>query len=131
MYHIKYRLYCIKCDEVVFVVKSILIILLTVLVVLGICELLYILKMIFFYPGVRLNNYALVVLKSNFAVKQLNYIWQKIKWLGDSYAVGIIAISDNLDENEILNCIDFICGKNIVLCSSNLLTKCKYLQGDN
>lgn len=130
MYHSKYRLSCIICDEVVFVVKSILLISLLIFAVMGICELIYIIKMFFYYPGIRVNNYTLVVLKSNYAIKQLTFLWQKIRWQGDGYALGIIAITDNIKTKEILICNKFIADKNIILCNSHSLAECKFLQGD-
>ena len=111
-------------------IKAILFILLFLVVVLGLCEILYILRMFFYFPGIRNNYYLIINLKHNYALKQLNFIWQKIKWYGVDFASGIIAITDNLEQSEIVRCNDFIVGKNIVLCESKTLSQCKYLQGD-
>lgn len=128
--YIKYRLYCILCDEVVFVVKSIVLIFLMLLIVSGICEIIYIIKMLINYPGTRVENYSIIILRKNYALKQLNYIWQKIKWYGDSYSFGVIALTDALDNNEKSICSKYAFGKNITLCNTDSLLDCKFLQGD-
>lgn len=83
--------------------------------VTGICEFVYILKMMFYFPKTRVRHYSLVILKNGSAVKQLNYIWQKIKWHGDSFALGIIAVTDDIDETEYFECKKFVEEKNIIL----------------
>ncbi len=111
-------------------VKTFLLIFLIVFAVCGICEFVYILRMLFYFPGMRVKNYALIVLKSGYAVNQLNYIWQKNRWQGDSFAVGIIALTDNLETKEILSCNKFIKNKNIVLCDASSLSMCENIQGE-
>lgn len=84
------------------------------------------------HPGIRTNNYSIVILKKNFAIKQLNFFWQKIKWHGNNFAYGIIAVTDAIDDDEIFACRDFIVNKNIFLCSLNSLSHCPLiLQGES
>ncbi len=109
-------------------VKSLLLVFLLLFAVGGICELIYFLRMLFYYPNLRVNNYSVIVLKSGNAVRQLNYIWQKFRWYGEDFSRGIIAIVDNLDTIELLNCNKFANEKNIVLCTSSSLTECEVLQ---
>ncbi len=109
-------------------VKFLLLIFLLLFAVSGICELIYFLKMLFYYPSLRIHNYSLVVLKSGNAVRQLNYIWQKLKWYGEDFSRGIIAVVDNLDISEISSCNEFADEKNIVLCMASTLTECETLQ---
>ncbi len=111
-------------------VKSILLICLTVFVVAGICEFINILRTLFYYPEVRIKNYAFIVLKKDNAIKQLNYIWQKIRWNGDSFAVGIIAITDGIDRNEFINCSNFAEDKSIILCTAKTVSRCIDIQGE-
>lgn len=110
-------------------IKSLLLILLIVFAVGGICEFVYILKMLFYFPNIRMNNYVLLVLQSGYALKQLNYIWQKIKWYGDEFAVGIVAVTDDIDVKELLTCKNFAKDKNIVLCKSELISSCTNING--
>ena len=129
MFFIRYRLYCILCDEVVFVVKSFLLIFLIIFAVAGICEFVYIIKMFFYFPNIRVKNYSLVVLKRGYEVKQLNYIWQKVRWHGDAFACGIIAVTDDIEIKEFLDCNIFIRDKNIILCTVESISMCEQLQG--
>lgn len=97
--------------------------------VMGICEFIYILRMFFYYPNTRSNDYLIIVLKSGYALKQLNYVWQKLRWHGDSFATGIIAVTDDIKENELLDCNIFIKSKNIILCTKSTVFTCEQLKG--
>ncbi len=100
-----------------------------VFAVAGICEFIYILRMIFYFPNIRVQNFSLIVLKKGYAVKQLNYIWQKIRWHGDEFAFGIIAVTDALETKELCDCNRFVKDKNIILCTAETLSLCGQLQG--
>lgn len=131
IFYNKYRLCYIKCDEVVFVIKYFLILLFLIFSIIGICECIYILRTLFFLPKEITHSYLIVTLKNGSAVEQLNYLWQKIKWHGDSYAEGIIALVDNLSLDEISDCNNFIDCKNIFTCSTNSLSECPLItQGE-
>lgn len=110
-------------------VKAILLTVFVLFAVVGICEILYIIKMLFYYPGIRFNSYIIIVLKKESALKQLNYVWQKIKWHGDSFASGIIAVTDYIDDNELADCKKFIINKNVVLCDKNSAIGCMQFRG--
>lgn len=105
-------------------VEMLLLGLFTVFFIVGISEFVFLIRLIFYHPNAKTECYAVVVLKKDFALKQLNYIWQKMRWHGDNFAVGIIAITDNLDYNEISDCDTFIKDKNIFLSNSNSIAKC-------
>lgn len=109
-------------------VKSFLLIFLILFAVAGICEFVYILKMLFYFPNTHVQNYALIVLKNGYALRQLNYIWQKIRWHGDEFAAGIIAITDDIETKELFDCDNFIKGKNIILCTAATVSECEQLQ---
>lgn len=109
-------------------VKSFLLVFLIVFAVAGICEFVYILKMLFYFPNIRVQNYSLIVLKKGYALRQLNYIWQKIRWHGDGFALGIIAITDDVETKELFDCNNFIKGKNIILCTAASISACEQLQ---
>lgn len=100
-------------------IKAILLSLFTVFAISGLCEFLYTVRMFFFMPKKRVSNYLLVMLESENAVKQLNFLWQKIIWHGDVYAKGIIALCDNIDADEQKHCQNFAENKNIFLCCKN------------
>ena len=110
-------------------IKLFLLIFIIIFAVAGICEFIYILRMFFCFPNIRVQNFSLVVLKKGYAVKQLNYIWQKIRWQGDEFASGIIAITDALEEKELCDCSCFIRGKNIYLCTAAKISSCEQIRG--
>ena len=73
-------------------------------------------------------------LQENIALEQLSYIFEKLKWNGDSYATQIIAITDNICDSECLLCNDFALKNNIVLSKfkdmeNTLKEICLYYQG--
>lgn len=104
-------------------VKTLLLILLLIFAVSGLCEFIYFVKMLFYFPGKRVKTYTFVRLESGYALRQLEYLWQKIRWNGDSYSNGIIAINENLETKEIISCAEYIKGKNIILCSKQQITE--------
>ena len=98
--------------------------------VAGICEFVFLFKMLFYFPGKRFNTYTLVVLESGYAVRQLEFLWQKIRWQGNSYSNGIIAVCDQLETKEILSCKEYMKNKNIILCSQSEIPNFTNLQGE-
>lgn len=111
------------------VVESLLLFVLLLFSVCGICEVVYIFSLLFSHPKIRTENYSFFVLRSGYAIKQLNYIWQKIKWDGDKFAVGIIAICDDIDDDELLECKNFSKNKNIILCTTRSFSKLICIKG--
>ena len=111
-------------------VKTILLLLLLIFAVAGICEFVFLIKMLFYFPGKRFKTYTFLQLEQGYAIRQLEYFWQKILWNGEGYSSGILAITDNLQEKELLNCAGYIKNKNIILCKKNELLGYLELQGD-
>lgn len=111
-------------------VKTLLLLLLLIFVVAGICEFIYIVKLLLHFPGKRFKTYTFITLESGFAVRQLDFVWQKIRWQGEGYSNGIIAVSDGLDINETLSCANYIKNKNIILCTKQDISKHLDLQGE-
>lgn len=103
-------------------VKSILLTILVFFAVWGICELIYRCKILVYHPDEKFKTYIFVLLKSRCALEQLRYLWEKIRWCGDEFTNGIIAITDEINEEELKSCEEFNCDKNIILCSSEDLT---------
>ena len=100
-------------------VNLVLISLLLIFSVLGICDLIYTIRLLFYNPKIRTESYPFLVLRKGYAIKQLNFIWQKIKWYGDEFSIGIIAVTDQLDYNELVECKCFADNKNILLLNVN------------
>ena len=98
-------------------IKSFLIICFLIFTVIGICEFIYLLRKLLFYPGIHTCNYSIIILKRCFAVNQLKFFWQKYKWQGNEFAKEIIARTDDIHNDELEACKQYIIGKNIILCS--------------
>lgn len=76
-----------------------------------------------FAPKNRFNTYMLFNLSSDEALLQLNFLYEKYKWYGIGYATAIIGVTDDLTNEEIIQCNQFIKDKNIYLCNSNEIYK--------
>lgn len=109
-------------------VKTIILIVFILFAIAGISDLIYALNMLFYYPVIKNKHYSIVILKSKYAYKQLNFIWQKIKWQGDAFSFGIIAVIDCINKYELEECLKFVSGKNITLCTLSELSECATLQ---
>ncbi|MBO7519737.1 MAG: hypothetical protein J6T73_03065 [Clostridia bacterium] len=83
---------------------------------LGICDFLHTLKTALLFPGIRTKNYCVVFLKAEYAVCQLRFFSAKLRWYGDEFADGIIAVTDELNKSEIALCEKYCYGANIRLC---------------
>lgn len=102
-------------------VKSILFMLLVVFAVLGLCEFICGLRIAFFYPGRYFKSYTVISLSSGHAAQELRYLWEKIRCHGDDFSQGILALSDTIDNKEIMLCRDFAADKKIIISSSSEL----------
>ncbi len=111
-------------------VKTFLLLSFLIFSIVGMCDFIYVLRMLFLYPNTYTKNYSLIFLKKGIALRQLNFIWQKIRWNGNAFAVGIIAIIDDLESEEILLCEKFKKDKNIILCSADSAICQNVLQGE-
>lgn len=111
-------------------VKTILFVCFLLFAVSGMCDFIYLVKMFFHSPKKRFKNYSLVSLEQGCAVSQLDFLWQKISWNGESFSCGIIALCNNLDKNEISDCKDYVKNKNITLCEEKNISEILNLRGE-
>ena len=112
-------------------VESFLIFCILFLSVIGLCEIIYLIRKFATYPGVKTVSYAVIYLESGHALKQLKFLCQKIRWQGVEFANSIIAVTDYLDNKEIDLCTNFALENNVILCDTNLLKECfLFLQGE-
>lgn len=96
-------------------IKLFLLLPFTVFCVAGICDFLHFFKMKVLKPQATSKNYTVIVLEGDCALNQLVFLWQKIIWYGTEFSFGIIAITDNLTNNQLDRCKKFSVNKNIVL----------------
>ena len=109
-------------------------ILVSLLAIAGLCELIYTIKLFLLSPSKKPLSFIIIYLKKNIALEQLTYIFEKLKWNGESYATQIVAITDNIYDSECLLCNEFAIEHNIVLSKFEdieitLKEICSYNQG--
>lgn len=85
------------------------------LAILGLSELIHMLKIKITYPTKKNKNYILIILTKENATEQIKYIADKLQWSGKNYADGVFAIYN--DEVDLNSCYDLVSRYNIMLCS--------------
>ena len=83
---------------------------------LGVCEFLHTLKTAFLFPGIKTKSCCVIFLRTQYAICQLRFFAAKLRWYGSEFADGVIAVTDELSQNEIALCEKYCYGANIRLC---------------
>lgn len=89
-----------------------------ILCVLGICEIIFSLKIIALSPKQRAQRYLLIILTKSDCFSQLACAVEKMNWYGNVYD-RVIAVTDELSENELTLCKNstYLCKKaNVLFC---------------
>lgn len=97
-------------------IELILISIALIFLVLGICDIIHVIRLFFILPKRRYYNYSLIYLKKGKALKQLKFAIEQRKWFGDTYAEFIIAVYDNLDDEELNFCSCLAKYYDVVIC---------------
>lgn len=97
-------------------IEIVLISIVAIFSVLGICELIHAVRLFFIVPKRRYYNYSLIYLKKGKALKQLKFAIEQRKWFGDTYAEFIIAVYDNLNDEELNYCSSLAKYYDVVIC---------------
>lgn len=97
-------------------IKAIILTITVVFAALGLCDFIYTVKSMFFYSGVKSDNYLIVFLENGNAYSQLKYYSYKLRWYGDEFCDRIIALTDSLSEIELAECEELCYGTKIYLC---------------
>lgn len=98
-------------------IKAILLTLTVIFAVLGLCDIIYTVKTMLLYSGVKSDNYLVVFLRKGYAYSQLKFYSYKLRWYGNEFCDRIIALTDNLSEMEIADCEELCYGTRIYLCN--------------
>ena len=101
---------------------------------LGIAELIHMLKSALISRKGKNFSYTVVVLENETAISQLLYQIEKYQWQGKGYTQNIIAINSYLDENNKKQCNDIAKKYGVFICSFEELTstvKYFYEKGGN
>ncbi len=97
-------------------VKIAFVVIFSLLAIWGLCELVFAIRLIFLMPKNNFNTYTLLVPDNEEALLQLNCVYERLKWCGNSYATAIIVVIDNLSEKDLSYCKEFAKDKNIFFC---------------
>ena len=101
--------------------EIIFIILILVPAVLGLAECIHFLKRILLFSGKNPKVFAVVVLDDSDFELQLASVYEKLCWAGNRYAQTIVALDDNLsDENKVI-CRGIFNKKGITVCNGSQL----------
>ena len=84
---------------------------------LGIAELIHMLKSSIINKKGKIFSYIVVVLENETAVSQLLYQIEKYKWQGNRYAQNIVAINSYLDEENEKLCGEIAKKYGVCLCT--------------
>ena len=97
-------------------IEIILISIVVILSLLGFCEIMHSVRLLFLLPKRRYYNYSLVYLKKGKAQSQLKFAIEQRRWFGDTYAEFIIAVYDELDLGELKACSELVGNEDVVIC---------------
>ncbi len=97
-------------------IEIILISIALIFLVLGICDIIHAIRLFFIVPKRRYYNYSLLYLKKGKSLRQLKFAIEQRKWFGDTYAEFIIAVYDDLDQNELNLCSNLAQRYDVVIC---------------
>ena len=102
-------------------VKAILLIAASLLVILGICEVIHAICILLIVPKRPINNYCIVNLSEEKAYYQLRFAIEQLRWNGDNYAEKIIAITDSISQTQYNRCKIIAQNNGVILCESSSL----------
>lgn len=84
---------------------------------IGMGELLHMLKTFIISPKLKCEKYIAVKLKENDALAQLNSVACELSWQGRVYGDGVIAVDCGLDSTQAEDCIKYCKRKGFFYCS--------------
>lgn len=102
-------------------IKAVLAAFFILFAVSGICEMLHDIRLAFISLGRNKGTYSLVWLKPGRAVKQLRFVSEQMRWHGERYAGYIIALTCEIDADELSDCAKAAENEPIILCPAEAL----------
>ncbi|MBR4073569.1 MAG: hypothetical protein IKK24_06470 [Clostridia bacterium] len=104
------------------IIKGIIIIIGFIFAIIGLCEFIHTVKLMFLASRKKCKTVSVVWLKSNSAVEQISFVSEQLCWLGGDFAEYVIAVTDEIDKDELDNCRSFAEGRSIIFCAESALT---------
>ena len=85
---------------------------------LGVAELIHLLKVYIISPKITATKYLIVFLGDNSPCKQLAFAAEELFWRGKKYAQNIIAVDCGISAEEYHICYNFCEKNNFIFCNS-------------
>lgn len=82
-------------------IKGVFIVIVLLLSVSGLCDIIHTLRIWLFSSKRPRNNICVIYLKAEKAVSQLKFIREQYRWCGTDFAEYIIAVTDDLNQENI------------------------------
>lgn len=86
---------------------------------LGMAEMLHLLKVYIISPEKKMKKYLIVFLKDENSVRQLLCLLEEYNWIGKKYAERIIAVNMGLKEEDYKKALNTANKGNMILCEYN------------
>lgn len=103
-------------------IESVLLVIGVLLAVSGLCEFIHTVRLLFILPKKCNKGINLLWLKKGKAISQLKFAYEQIRWYGNTYADHIIAVTSDLDQEELEECKKYTENSDIILCPSDVLS---------
>ena len=97
-------------------VETILLILLLFPSMLGLAEIIHMIKLYILLPKVKPQKAVIVYLNGEKSVEQLQFVIQEYLWYGEKYAKKIAAVDKGIPEDLVDKCVDIAVKNDIILC---------------
>lgn len=91
----------------------------TIPALLGVAELIHLIKVYIISPKTNSIKYLLVFLGENSPYEQLTAVAEEFFWRGKKYAHNIIAINTGIKEEDYIYCRSFCDKNNLIFCNAD------------
>ena len=105
------------------IIEAILITSGVILAVFGLGELLHTIRLAFICRKKEVKLLSVVFLRSGSAVAQLYFAAEQRNWLGGDFAEYVVAVIDDIDDDELAECREVASQKGFVLCKKSELLR--------
>lgn len=99
-------------------IKGVLICITVLLAVSGLCDIIHTIRSWVFSSKRPRNNYSIIYLKCGDAVSQLKFVNEQYRWYGTDFAEYIIAITDDVSNEELKQLEQAFDGNEYIFCPS-------------
>lgn len=105
------------------IIEAILIAAGVILAVFGLSELLHTVRLAFIFKKKEVKLLSVVFLKPESAVAQLCFAAEQRKWHGGDFAEYVVAVTDDITDEELIECKEIARKDGILLCQKSELLR--------